>query len=312
MLQQKLQTVVGEDCVKVDGVYGPRTVRAVKMFMQQQGLARRHSSRAEEMMHDGGGGGDGDGDGGNRSAAGETGLVSSSSLHGSAGGSAGGSSGDGSAAGKKAGSKRMSKDLSPHAQRQLHEAFLSQLEAKALSQAASSAPQQGIVPASFDIDEDVKLLQISLNQVTLPPSCLLPLLPPIECHPSNATHPFCHLSLLPYPCCRYPCCRPPTPLHLLTATLASTYRCCHLQVLAMYGGTPVKPDGVWGPKTRRAIDEFQTQFGLPLGGDLAEQLRTVSTVIKQAAAAEAGGSESDAPAEELGRNGKKQQRWNLL
>ena len=84
------------------------------------------------------------------------------------------------------------------------------------------------------------------------------------------------------------------------------------QVLAMYGGTLVKPDGVWGPKTRKAIDEFQTQFGLPLGGDLAEQLRTVSTVIKQAAAAEAGGgSESDAPSE-LSRGGKKQQRWNLL
>ena len=39
MLQQKLQLVVGEDCVKVDGFYGPRTTKAVALFMRQQGLA---------------------------------------------------------------------------------------------------------------------------------------------------------------------------------------------------------------------------------------------------------------------------------
>eukprot|EP00964_Phaeocystis_antarctica_P106250 scaffold71161_cov19-Phaeocystis_antarctica.AAC.1 len=36
MLQQKLQLVVGSDCVKVDGVYGPRTTAAVDVFMRKQ------------------------------------------------------------------------------------------------------------------------------------------------------------------------------------------------------------------------------------------------------------------------------------
>ena len=39
MLQQKLQLVVGPDCVEVDGVYGPRTEAAVRAFIAKQGLS---------------------------------------------------------------------------------------------------------------------------------------------------------------------------------------------------------------------------------------------------------------------------------
>ena len=53
MLQQKLQLVVGSDCVKVDGVYGPRTTAAVDVFMRKQGLPPPQPLRAGE------GGGDG-------------------------------------------------------------------------------------------------------------------------------------------------------------------------------------------------------------------------------------------------------------
>ena len=36
MLQQKLQLVVGKECCKVDGIYGPRTTKAVAMFFSNR------------------------------------------------------------------------------------------------------------------------------------------------------------------------------------------------------------------------------------------------------------------------------------
>jgi peptidoglycan hydrolase-like protein with peptidoglycan-binding domain len=45
----------------------------------------------------------------------------------------------------------------------------------------------------------------------------------------------------------------------------------------------VKPDGVYGPRTRQAVLDFQSRFGMPLGGDVAEQLRTVRSVLHRAA-----------------------------
>lgn len=50
------------------------------------------------------------------------------------------------------------------------------------------------------------------------------------------------------------------------------------------GRKMINPDGIWGPKTRRAVDEFQQMFGLPLGGDVAEQVKTVSMVLHAVAA----------------------------
>ena len=52
------------------------------------------------------------------------------------------------------------------------------------------------------------------------------------------------------------------------------------------GKTIVTPDGAWGPRTRRAVDQFQRTYGLPLEGDLAAQLNTVSMVLRAAAAEE--------------------------
>ena len=52
---------------------------------------------------------------------------------------------------------------------------------------------------------------------------------------------------------------------------------------------------VWGPRTREAVDTFQKTYGLPLEGDVAEQLNTVSSVLRAAAAAEARGDAAEPP-----------------
>ena len=57
------------------------------------------------------------------------------------------------------------------------------------------------------------------------------------------------------------------------------------------GREVIKADGVFGPRTQQAAREFQLKFGMPLGGDVAEQLATVASVLRKAAgkgAAEAG------------------------
>ena len=145
MLQQKLQLVVGKDCVAVDGVYGPRTTRAVQRFMREKGL------------HGGGG-------------------------------------------------------LTDQAHALLREAFLSELETRALQR----APSGDACPDDAASTDQVRILQLSLNQVL--------------------------------------------------------------------GRQFVKPDGVYGPKTRAAIEQFQADFGLPLGGDVAEQLKVVNMTLRAAAA----------------------------
>ena len=184
MLQQKLQLVVGEDCVRVDGIYGPRTTRAVTQFMRQQGLAAAPQSfeTGVDLPDD----------------ASDEDLAEANSL-------------------------RRLKQMTPQANALLHSAFLSELEAKALhtaeeNKATSDAPV---------CDEDVRLLQLALNTVM--------------------------------------------------------------------GNGRVKPDGVWGPRTREAVDTFQKTYGLPLEGDVAEQLNTVSSVLRAAAAAEARGDAAEPP-----------------
>ena len=61
-------------------------------------------------------------------------------------------------------------------------------------------------------------------------------------------------------------------------------RLLQLALNAVMGNEAVRPDGVWGPRTRDAIEQFQQRFGLPLGGDVAEQLKTVRMVLMAAAA----------------------------
>ena len=49
----------------------------------------------------------------------------------------------------------------------------------------------------------------------------------------------------------------------------------------------VSSDGVYGPRTRQAVLDFQSRFGMPLGGDVAEQLGTVRSVLHRAAKSDA-------------------------
>ena len=60
------------------------------------------------------------------------------------------------------------------------------------------------------------------------------------------------------------------------------------------GKPVVSPDGVWGPRTRKAVDDFQRAYGLPLEGDVAAQLAIVTKVLKGAAEAEGGGGATGA------------------
>lgn len=43
----------------------------------------------------------------------------------------------------------------------------------------------------------------------------------------------------------------------------------------------VTPDGVYGPRTRTALTDFQSLFGLPAEGDVGQQLTTVMGVMKE-------------------------------
>ena len=162
MLQQKLQLVVGKDCVAVDGVYGPRTTQAVAQFMRQKGLSPPELS--------------GDDDGG----AGQ---------------------------------------LTPQADALLRDSFLSELEKRALQKAES-------VSGSIDL-KDTRL---------------------VEGH----------------------------------VALDST-RVLQLSLNQVLGRQFVKPDGVYGPKTRAAIETFQQMYGLPLDGDVGEQLATVRMTLRAVA-----------------------------
>ena len=105
--------------------------------------------------------------------------------------------------------------ISPQAHAALQEAFLTELESRALLEASSQSKGPGHVTT---YDDNVRLLQISLNQVM--------------------------------------------------------------------GRQIINPDGKWGPKTREAVSQFQELYGMPLGGDLAEQMKTVSMVLRAVAAEE--------------------------
>ena len=48
----------------------------------------------------------------------------------------------------------------------------------------------------------------------------------------------------------------------------------------LFGREVVKPDGVYGPRTRQALQGFQELFGLPIGGHVGQQLSTVISVLR--------------------------------
>ena len=60
----------------------------------------------------------------------------------------------------------------------------------------------------------------------------------------------------------------------------------------LMGQQLVTPDGVYGPRTRQAVLEFESRFCMPLGTDLTEQLRTVRSLLSpsKGAGQGAGGS----------------------
>ncbi|KAL1520675.1 hypothetical protein AB1Y20_022244 [Prymnesium parvum] len=53
-----------------------------------------------------------------------------------------------------------------------------------------------------------------------------------------------------------------------------------LSLNQLYGREVVKPDGVYGKRTQKAVEDFQQLFGMPLNGDVFEQLQTVSRVLR--------------------------------
>ena len=59
----------------------------------------------------------------------------------------------------------------------------------------------------------------------------------------------------------------------------------HVKVLQLslnqlYGRQVVRPDGVYGPRTKKAVEDFQELFGMPLHGDIGEQLTIVGRVLR--------------------------------
>lgn len=212
MLQQKLQLVMGDDCVKVDGVYGPRTDAAVRAFMVRQGLAP--DAEADVVV----GGGE------LLSAAV---MDAEAAAHGAAE-AAGGGDGSGGASVPSAPRSQ----LTPLGRALLSDSYLLELQAKALTKAAETAG------APLDQNsEEVRMLQLMLNHVM--------------------------------------------------------------------GREFIKPDGVFGPNTSKALADFQHEYGMPVDGDVMAQLRTVSSVVRRAGAlgrrlsarVDVGGADGDAPAQ---------------
>ena len=160
LLQQRLQMVLGADVVTADGVYGPRTRRAVEAFKRKERLA--------------------------------TAAVAA----------------DGAAAEEGA--------MSREAEAVLRDLHLRTLESRALLDADSASPWRRSGVVSPVGEQDIKLLQLSLNQ--------------------------------------------------------------------LMGYDVVTADGVYGPRTQKAIDDFRRTFALPVDGDISSQLSVVLQALKKEAA----------------------------
>ena len=149
--------------------------------------------------------------------------------------------------------------ITPHAQEVLQEAFLSELESRALPTRSTTDGEP--VTEAVLYDANVKLLQISLNQVTRDTRqdpCL---------DRQSRAQP---LSL------RLPTIGPtrrPKPVWSLSDCFQFSF------VLRRLWAQDDQSRWHLGAQTRRAVDEFQQMFGLPLGGDVAEQVKTVSMVL---------------------------------
>jgi len=164
LLQRRLQAVVGEECVTADGVYGPRTKKAVQEFLM------RHSP--DELKH-------------------------------------------------RDGDAETPTELPAQAAAMLRELHVNQLEQKVLRERFLNTPE----PVE-DTVANVRLLQLGL-----------------------------------------------------------------IQVLGKKHG--VVADGVYGERTRVAVEAFQETFGLPIGGDVSEQLAIVLSVLRSEPARQAEPSDQE-------------------
>ena len=68
-----------------------------------------------------------------------------------------------------------------------------------------------------------------------------------------------------------------------SATDEEFARMLQLSLNEVMGREVCKPDGVYGVRTRKALQDFQELFGLPISGDLEEQLKVVSQVLRNEA-----------------------------
>ena len=70
------------------------------------------------------------------------------------------------------------------------------------------------------------------------------------------------------------------PLTIPPRLLSQDLKLLQLALRQLMGRDDLVADGKYGPKTRRAIEEFQVVFGMPSGGDISEQLKIVSGVLR--------------------------------
>lgn len=103
-------------------------------------------------------------------------------------------------------------ELTTEAAAVLRESYITKLEDEALQSASSAAKEKGYDEMAPVQTQDVKLLQLTLNQ--------------------------------------------------------------------LFGREVVKPDGVYGRRTRQALRDFQELFGMPIGGHVGQQLSTVIAVLR--------------------------------
>ena len=252
MLQQKLQLVMGDHICKVDGVYGPRTEAAVQAFMAQSGLSLQEL-RTERTPAEG-------------AVAGtrtEVAVASSAGTEGAVASSAGTEGAVASSAGASATAVATAPAAQP-------------VDSSA---ATSSAPTPSSAAGVRAAGSNVQPSRRPLPKPA-PASSRSQLSPAGEAFLREL-----YLSELEA-----------RALHAASAAASTSavqvvvdedIKLLQLFLNEVMGRELVKPDGVYGPRTRQAVLDFQSRFGMPLGGDVAEQLRTVRSVLHRAAKSDA-------------------------
>ena len=262
MLQQKLQLVMGDHICKVDGVYGPRTEAAVQAFMAQSGLSLQEL-RTERTPAEG-------------AVAGtrtEVAVASSAGTEGAVASSAGtegavaSSAGTEGAVASSAGASATAVATAPAAQ---------PVDSSA---ATSSAPTPSSAAGVRAAGSNVQPSRRPLPKPA-PASSRSQLSPAGEAFLREL-----YLSELEA-----------RALHAASAAASTSavqvvvdedIKLLQLFLNEVMGRELVSSDGVYGPRTRQAVLDFQSRFGMPLGGDVAEQLGTVRSVLHRAAKSDA-------------------------